>query len=326
MKLYIHIGARKTGTTSIQSAIKKNAQLITDNGIFVSARFGDGADNYLSNGFMGTENLLETCHEWLEDAKASGCKAAFLSSESLTDLRQDEIKQFKEFLGETFPDVTVIFYVRRQDIVATSHYSTGLRGGGTGNGLISTKLGKRGLRGFRYKRIADDWASVFGKKSICVRLFTDPRPKNWSALGDILSVLSLSEIEGKLKLGKDRNTRLDAVQAAYLQRFNIILGDEARAEAPMLQRKFIKHISDLASGQRVPKPSKAKVEEFYSQFQSENEALRETYRSDLSSPLFPEDFDEYPEMQLGLTEYLDEEDLQLRLKSFFDDGKPQKKA
>lgn len=328
MKLFVHIGARKTGTTSIQSALKRNEDLLQRNGFFVTNKFENGADNIFPNTFMKSLNYHEQCMAWVDDALASRCNSALISSESLTDMFPNEIETFKRTVTDSFASVTIIFYVRRQDIVATSHFSTGLRGGGTGNQLISTRMGTRGLRGFRYKRVADTWADFYGKSNLAIRVFPDPRPSEWSAVSDILDVIGASTLFDEIQQKAELNVRLDAPQAAYLRRFNLELGSKARTLAPSIQRRFVKFISGVSTGEKLPKPSKSIAENFYSQFRSGNDGLRALYRPDLPAPLFVENFDEYPDDQKSLDEFWNEEQFRIIFDSFIKefDLSPEEKA
>lgn len=319
MELIVHIGARKTGTTTIQRVLKGNIKVLAEQGFFISDRFNDEADNIFADAFLGKQESMPDCEQWLEDlksAKENGCTRAIISSESLTDLRLNEIKKFYDFFEPHVSVIKVVLYIRRQDIVATSHYSTGLRGGGTGNQLMSMGMGKRGIRGFRFKKIADDWSEVCGRDAMNIRVFPDPRPENWDALSDFISIIPLTD-PNKIEIRRsDYNSRLSAKQASYLLAFNLKLGVEAKKRAPSLQRRFLASFPDISEGQRVPAPMRSVAESFYKQFKDGNESLRKAYLPHLKAPLFQEDFTNYPVDAENLESYFNEEDFEERYMAF----------
>ncbi len=319
MKLIVHIGARKTGTTSVQKVLKQNMALLAKEGVFVTNALNRDADNIFADYFLKNQSSDEKWNIWLAEWKQamdSGCDRAVISSESLTDLSKDEVHKFATFFRPHFNEFQILFYVRRQDIVATSHYSTALRGGGVRSNLISEGMGSRGLRGFQYSLTAECWENSFGLSAINIRVFPDPRREGWDTVKDFIPFLGLEKPELLSPADQVYNSRLSAVQAAYLQNFNILINDTAHKNAPTLQNRFLKHIENLAGGDKVPQPSRASAEQFYEKFRLGNEALRKRYLPDLGAPLFPENFDMYPAKEKSLDGYFDRIEFLKCLESF----------
>lgn len=319
MRLIVHIGGRKTGSTSLQRFLKGNASALRERGLFVTETFNPEDDSIFPNRFLTNLDDPGLWNGWLEEMRAAreaGCDRALISAESLTDLTAQEVEAFAAFFRPHCESFRIVFYLRRQDIVAVSHYSTALRGGGTSDGLMSHRMGGRGTRGFHYKATADVWAGIFGKDALTLRVFPDPRPAGWSILDDIAPLLELDDIATLPAPKADCNTRLRASQIAYLRAFNLHMGEDARLGAPDLQKAFLAHIGDLASGPRVPRPARRDAEKFYRMFRAENEALRATYLPDRPAPLFGEDFSDYPQHPLALGDFFDESDFRKRLQTF----------
>jgi hypothetical protein len=162
-QLYIHIGTHKTGTTSIQAFLRKNADLLAASGVYVPAS-GTIKGNSLSghhniawqlrndarfdqaNG--GLENLMaELDRVEQPDAIISSEDFEYLVNYPKALLRLE--KGISEIKGEWIPKYIVFF--RRQDRYAVSLYHTLRR-----KGLAS------GLNGFLSKILEDGRIVVHG--------------------------------------------------------------------------------------------------------------------------------------------------------------------
>lgn len=191
---YLHIGGKKTGSTSIQYAIKHNQSALLRRGYYVGDHLGKLEDKNLANLLMNEEdeNNYAPYLNYVSDLKKyqkDGINGAIISAESLCDLYIPEIERLYLLLNELFDCVQVVLFVRRQDVVAASHYSTALKGEGTSKRLMSLGMGKRGKRAFSFGSILRDWAHVFGLRNIYVRRYIERWEGTWDAVTDFLSLL-----------------------------------------------------------------------------------------------------------------------------------------
>jgi len=191
---YIHIGGKKTGSTSIQFALKRNKDILNKFNFFIDDTLGAVEDKALAKWVMkpdefNAKNRVEQYMENVRRAFLLGSQAAIISAESLTDLYIEEIESLYHLLRPLFDRFVVIMYVRRQDIVASSHYSTALKGGSTSKKLMSFGMGKRGGRPFSYGSIMHDWAKVFGQESLRIRRYVEKAEGQWDAVNDFLHLL-----------------------------------------------------------------------------------------------------------------------------------------
>lgn len=295
--LYIHIGAKKTGSTSLQYFLKQNAAFLRSKGIFVASTLGATEDKSLSRLYMGTaptdasrrkETFLHQCGDFF----LQGGAAAIVTAESFSDLNLEEIEHLKNDLDPYFDGYRIIFYIRRQDLVAVSHYSTMLQGGGASKKLMSMGLGRRGRRALSYGSILKDWGAVFSSGDIVVRRYVEKWQGDWDVVTDFLSQIGLDAHDG-CPVSSDRNTPLSGEAAACLRKYNELAKRGAILSSHEARQGLITALQTLENGSRIPKPAKPAAIKFYKSFQEENTEVRRMYFSK-EEALFDDDFSMYP--------------------------------
>ena len=110
MRVYLHIGTDKTGSTSIQGHLLTNRAWMHSAGVYLP-RAGMG----VRSGHAGLlQNLqgdhIETLGLELEQAVTEGFRAAVLSWEGMTFYSDEDINSLRAILAD-YP-VTVIVYLR----------------------------------------------------------------------------------------------------------------------------------------------------------------------------------------------------------------------
>ncbi len=116
MKIHLHIGTHKTGTTSIQAFAHENADLLLRHGVYwpdpirLLARKQQHVvlRRLLQHGDIGTASRFVS--EALKDADAAGAHTLLISSEGFSNAQEDEIAQLlKMFEGH---EVWLVAYFR----------------------------------------------------------------------------------------------------------------------------------------------------------------------------------------------------------------------
>ena len=193
-KLILHIGAHKTGTTSLQSFFRANINAFKDRGIYVP-RFPKypmmdrTIPNRNRNGYflMLASKFAVYPEVWTAENQAcidrdlarfkelaSEYDAILLSDEAIW-LEGAQDKKYwircKEIVEEAgIDEVQLVVYLRRQDEFATSywrHQIKGIEWGTLASFLRRTRLAKS----LEYRRALADIDSVFGEGHIAVRVF-----------------------------------------------------------------------------------------------------------------------------------------------------------
>jgi len=152
MRLFLHIGTEKTGTTSIQNSLVRNSNLLEDSGIHVLKACGTGNmralpaicmqidkfDDYFKSKSIDTiekkeahsREILAKMSSEIE-ALPSHIHTVVISSEHFHSrlFSQKEVLRVAEVLGEFFSEIHVVCYIREQVAMCISHYSTAVKTG-----------------------------------------------------------------------------------------------------------------------------------------------------------------------------------------------------
>jgi hypothetical protein len=292
--LYLHIGTKKSGSSSIQRCLKKNRHFLRSRGYYVSRELGQREDQALRLAFEDGSRLGHPAvSHFVEgytrfDPRRS--KSCIISCESLVDLDKRAIEALATEFRSMFGRFVILLYVRRQDRLAVSHYSTALRGGSTSRRLYSVRFG-RSARAAKYGKIVADWAEVFGKEALRVHRYERTRLKGGDVVEDFLHQLGLTTAD--LQLDGRTNTALSADEAAFLLVLNRL-----RKQGRWTNRGFLRAIRATArakfSGGPRAFPSRRTALAFFESFADENELVRREFFS--SEPtLFDDSFDVYAE-------------------------------
>ena len=150
MKVIVHIGAEKTGSTSIQEYLYDNISLLSNAGFYYycSSVYKNSRalpaycmddhiyDDFLRNkGIRSVQKKIDFKHEFLKNFSAEmksvpkKIHTVIISSEHLhSRLRsQEEVGNVRELLSPFFSDVKIVCYIREQVRTCTSLYSTAIK-------------------------------------------------------------------------------------------------------------------------------------------------------------------------------------------------------
>lgn len=141
MKIFIHIGTHKTGSTLIQNVCKKNHEALKSQGIYYPV------DGYTQSGhhelaWALMRKNIAVAKKYVDDAlnKASGCESIVFSSEEFEFLRDFKVAK------NLFPknaSIHVLCYFRRQDKYLESEYNQHVK-------MVSTRLSTDIFKFFMY--------------------------------------------------------------------------------------------------------------------------------------------------------------------------------
>jgi hypothetical protein len=184
-KIVLHIGAEKTGTTSLQAALAMNADRLLDESNLLyprepplaggNAHFGIAAaflDADRTN-FIGPAGRRTPAE--LRQALAAAIvrrrpRLVVLSAEHFSSrLERPQIEALARFLEPHA--VEIIYYARRQDEMTAGAFGTGLLAGR--RAWFDSEAIRPNRRFFDHCRILDEWAGVFGSARLKVRNYGD---------------------------------------------------------------------------------------------------------------------------------------------------------
>ena len=229
MKLILHIGPAKTGSTSIQKTLQGY-----DDGQTVFFTFGDLCNEINSPELnsskpirfifddiffedtlkkLGLSNkngvaLREKFKNMLTEALTrTDINQTIISGETIKKMMPSSIKAFKEYFNGIGCDVVVVYYYRHFLDKAKSLFQQRLK-----NTIFHVKDFKQP------ESIQDDlrvWSGVFGKEAILVRSFNKKHLKDGCVVRDFLSLIG--NRNDNLEISKDSNISmsLDALKIIY---------------------------------------------------------------------------------------------------------------
>lgn len=312
MKLTLHIGMEKTGSTSIQKALWSDRAAFATRGILVPTMFGSPNHMELAAAAMGARDQDEvqryavrlagaSDHDRFvadlerriaDEASAGSFERMVVSNEHChSRLRTPEAAaRAIALLGVRPEDTEVIIYLRRQDRVAVSLHSTRLKLGGVGRIFPLTRKGALDYY-FRYDRVLETWAAVVGRERVTVRLYEKPRLTGGDVVADFYAAAGLGAPPANLP--RD-NASLGRAQFLFLTRFNQRFSKAAGDGLRRLRGPILNAIAEV--GPKAPyRPARAEALAFYEAARASNAAVRAAWFPTLDrATLFDEDFSEYP--------------------------------
>ena len=278
LRLFLHIGMNKTGSTAIQHALAANASRLKRHGLLYPETGRIRADaHYLLSQVLGFSHRLskaarepgiETALEprIREEAERTRCAQVVMSSEAF--VIPGDIARVKAFFADW--DCRIVLYLRRHDHWWASSYSQGVASveappweSGFENYIAVQR--RRPDKG-NYRLLIESWAQHFGEENLIVRPYEREQNRP-NIAADFLQAIGhaalAAELGGDLparneSLGERELLMIDTIQRAGLDkalRKQLVTGIRQRKGqqkgqgfiAPALRRELIEeHREDYA--------------------------------------------------------------------------------
>jgi hypothetical protein len=191
MKLTVHIGTTKTGSTSIQAFFRANRLALAEQGILYPAVLGQQhhlkatvsslnfsqSSDLMKHQAVHSEEELEGFRKKTSTAFRRALRGepdhVVISSEHLQSrcILPENVQRFQSLFATGFDQVRVVIYVRPQLDQLISLYSTTLRNGSANTLEDHISIYSKRFFYFDLKGIIELWGSVFSKEQIIVRPF-----------------------------------------------------------------------------------------------------------------------------------------------------------
>ncbi|GAB5413085.1 MAG: hypothetical protein Cons2KO_06880 [Congregibacter sp.] len=320
MRLLLHIGTEKTGSTALQRYLQANRRQLAEQGVFLPNCLGEGSHRLLSTAFMrdkrqdevtrryGLESptararwrrgLLEALSKEVEAARAARADLFVISSEHLQpQLRLAElVKALASFLMPMFSSCEVLVYLRRQDEMASSLYSTKLRAGYAPQQRLPLDQvfgnPSRLPDYFDFESLLNRWGRAFGEQSVRTVRYTQACSGPGGIVGDFADRLGVSvPAKTSEESYATANASLSAISQAVLAAFNQRVGTTSDArDASRLQRNALVNYLEREFPGEAPRIPPRQAEAFYSFFRASNTRVAHRWFGEASL------FDEVTEM------------------------------
>lgn len=213
MRLILHIGWEKTGSTSIQKYLNLNREKLANLGIAVEPRIGTWEqqeiaasfytqldDFWLDPRFAGLD--LEAEREILKSKLAEFVQSlkedstVILSSEHFSSriALSEELEELSEFISKYFEELVIVVYLRDQATLAEAAHWEMMKAGLSDSIPMKPNDELKNSRYFRYDEVLSDWLKSFPKTSFRIRNYDSIIFSRLSVVQDFVSVLE--EITG----------------------------------------------------------------------------------------------------------------------------------
>mgnify|MGYP006430976677 CR=1 FL=1 len=238
MRLILHIGTAKTGTTTLQRWLSTNRDALKSQGIWYAKSLGSPSnrkisiccrdadkpdDGFWQNGITNPEQHRKFCAQVKEDfdreleaAFEQKCKYFIISNEHLQSRLTSEnmVRRVQDFVGHSFQSIQVIVHFRPQIDTALSRASTASKSGGKVNYQWFQNIDPNN-HFYNYLKLINYWESVFGSENVQVLPFKQ-KPCITSFLIDFLDIntKNLTDI-------KRANEAIDVRTMALINAINI---------------------------------------------------------------------------------------------------------
>lgn len=196
MRLYLHIGTHKTGTTAVQHFLASNRERLEEVGVLYPEAGCPPVDGAMSYGqhllahaiTRPDERNARAWQAFREELTESQAKIAIVSSEEFDVLSEDA--HFAELVRqlEGIP-VTAIAYLRRQDEFLHSYYCTDVLWHGERREFDEYRQNLK--TNPDYRELLSGWEKALGREAIRVRVFARDRLLDGDVVTDICDQIGL---------------------------------------------------------------------------------------------------------------------------------------
>ena len=263
MKLFLHIGTEKTGSTLLQKWLRINSANLSKQGIYLSDNLG-GENNWMLPAFFskdlheffarqGFDNnyrqaefkpFLDSLSEEVQEAKHTH-KTMIITSEFFSSRIKtvEELKSLAVYLESLFDEIQIICYVREQSQLRTSLYSTMLKNGITESidGFLTDI--SVGDAYFNYNLMLSKWADIFGFSSIKISIYNNSSFERGDLRYDFLHKVDSALDFSTFDFGLNRSN--EAI--SYLQGFLIRLINAKFSSEPTKRKGLVNLILQIES-------------------------------------------------------------------------------
>lgn len=258
MRCVLHIGADKTGTSSIQRTLAANPEALAANRYhyLASGRTIAGTTYSRQIGFRfamspiersarGMQNMLgltstdvrrryRDAFERSFDSELSSLSpdaTVLISDEALFLFADRQTAQnAAAFLDRRFSEVSLVCYLRRPDILLASRYSHHVKTGGTLT--LAEFVQRRGGKNLYFPSLKV-WSDAFGRSRLTIRPFARDKLLNGDVIDDFCAVIGLDATGLRII---NTNLSLTPLGLSLLRRINRIA--KPRAASAVIRRAF----------------------------------------------------------------------------------------
>lgn len=215
MKVILHSGLDKTGSTAIQSHMCLNQQWLQNRGVYIPKTGLTGWGHrklFKQEGEIDYSELVEE----LKKLQSEGAEIVFLSCEGINFFTIEKLKKIKD--GLSVFDVVILMYLREQSEIVQSGFLQDLKSGSRKVSILSLQGNSRLLcpSNRNYRLLLEKFENVFGLDALDIRIFESNTLKEKNIVIDFLDALGLSQDADFILAQNQQNLSIDLPSAQLL--------------------------------------------------------------------------------------------------------------
>lgn len=324
MRIFLHIGVWKTGSTAIQTFLAKNADSLLQRGVMIPDYARNMREyNHLFERLAARDEagVEAVANQLSRDIDTHDPDTLVISSEHFWHAPPDVIERVADLLRHYSPDVQVIAYIRPQDDMWASLYAQQAKffrvrstDAVWGNGdYIGPAIGENALF---YHRCFSVYAQIFGENAVKPKVYDRSSFTDGDVVQDFLDLIGVEDRSGLLASERDENSSfgwkgvaLSIWLADRLQAGDIAFDDQRVAGKALrfAMRDTGLRFDDLGWYGKAPEcfgpDERARIRDHYA---ADTQALAETYfggedpfAPPSTNPADPFDLAQIPEVELS---------------------------
>ena len=312
MKVVLHIGTHKTGSSAIQHVLSENRQRLSRHG-YLYPKTGSGQRGHHDIAWAirsatggrtprtAGNGVLDRLREQVEGSKHH---TTIISSEEFEFAnRPEHLALIKRLFGKA--EVKVVVYLRRQDKLLLSEYNQHVRMPDTrfAGSIYDFYIRYNFVNRLNYAALLKKWAKVFGAENIVVRPFETGQFVNGNLIDDARQALSIGkEVDLHIPPGLRANASLSGVASMVLSQANRRDLD-AQTHGRLVELLY-EHEGELR-GTEVRLLSERNAQELVERYAESNQEVARRFLGRADGALFREPLPEAPQYDNGLAERQD---------------------
>ena len=314
----VHIGLEKTGTTSIQTFLHQNRFQLERQGFYVPTTIG--TPNHVAItclamneqphfptvwNILGIRDIeqLRTFVKTTAEALRRELKClpqtihtVLISNEhihsNIIDIQ--EVANLKRIIGDLFEHAAILVYLRRQDQLAASLFSTRIKGGGPWEKAVFPIIKGPPPHYFDFRKILKQFSDAFGFKNVWPRIYQREKLVGHDIVLDYCDTVGI-KINDSFVMPPSLNEAISPAALYVLSFLNkdvpcFVNGSFNR------QRDYLVEILEQTFPSTERLGVRADAQQFYSAFIDDNENLRREFMPHCQKPLFSLDFLQYSDL------------------------------
>jgi hypothetical protein len=298
----LHIGSSKTGTTTIQRALRRNAPVLRATGHLYPRTPGSVRHTKLGL-FVRPDDDLVRQPDWVRgdygtvpefrrrfrrridgEIDRSGAARVVLSDEGLFNADERMVGRMRSFVTRLGGQVRLVVYLRRQDDHLISRYQQVVKTGEVER--MATWAASKEWQGFYdYHHRLTSWQDL-GAATVVVRRFERERMVDGSLVADFLDAAGIPVSESELSHTDARNESLGAEAIEVLRILNLYRVEHEGARPGFFgNQHHVVRLRGLDTGPVLTLPG-PDLDAFMATWAQTNERVAREFLDDTSGELF----------------------------------------